>query len=249
MEHDSSRSGYHQSLDNEAGFQFAEEAWEEEAIDDDADNFSSPCINLIWAQAHTPDGRPGAIGIDGGMPWHLAEDMKRFRELTISHPVIMGRRTWESLNSQRRPLAQRDNIVISSQVDYQAPGATVADSVDEALRIASQPAIPDDGIRRGEIWVIGGARIYQAMLPYAQNIYLTDVDAIVDADAFAPDVDGLLAQGVFECSWDGGWQKPEKDQGISRYRFRTLTRIDGDRDHDRDRDHDQAARADRLKGE
>ena len=105
MEHDSSRNGYHEP---EPGFAGQEKA------DDWGDDFPKTfSVNLIWAEADDKDGRPGAIGFDGGMPWHLPEDMKRFKELTVSHPVIMGRRTWESLNVKYRPLPNRDNIVVS----------------------------------------------------------------------------------------------------------------------------------------
>ncbi len=107
MEHDSSRTGYHES---EPGIAGPENLLEDDWGDDYAKTFS---INLIWAQANDKEGRPGAIGFDGGMPWHLSEDLRRFKELTVSHPVIMGRKTWESLNPKFRPLANRDNIVIS----------------------------------------------------------------------------------------------------------------------------------------
>ena len=97
----------------------------QEKADDWGDDFPKTfSVNLIWAEADDKDGRPGAIGFDGGMPWHLPEDMKRFKELTVSHPVIMGRRTWESLNVKYRPLPNRDNIVVSHNPQYLALGAT-----------------------------------------------------------------------------------------------------------------------------
>ena len=88
MEHDSSRTGYHES---EPGIAGPENLLEDDWGDDYAKTFS---INLIWAQANDKEGRLGAIGFDGGMPWHLSEDLRRFKELTVSHPVIMGRKTW-----------------------------------------------------------------------------------------------------------------------------------------------------------
>ena len=128
MEHDSSRNGYHEP---EPGFAGQEKA------DDWGDDFPKTfSVNLIWAEADDKDGRPGAIGFDGGMPWHLPEDMKRFKELTVSHPVIMGRRTWESLNVKYRPLPNRDNIVVSHNPQYLALGATVVTDLDAALDIA-----------------------------------------------------------------------------------------------------------------
>ena len=90
MEHDSSRSGYHEPEPGLAGLE-DEEDWG----DDFPKTFS---VNLIWAQACDKEGHDGAIGFEGGMPWHLPEDMRRFKELTVSHPVIMGRKTWESLS-------------------------------------------------------------------------------------------------------------------------------------------------------
>lgn len=92
MEHDSSRSGYHEPEPGSAGLSATEEDWG----DDYPKTFS---VNLIWAEARDKEGRAGAIGLNGGMPWHCAEDMKHFKELTVSHPVIMGRKTWESLGA------------------------------------------------------------------------------------------------------------------------------------------------------
>ena len=125
MEHDSSRSGYHEPEPGLAGRE-DEEDWG----DDFPKTFS---VNLIWAQACDKEGHDGAIGFEGGMPWHLPEDMRHFTELTVSHPVIMGRKTWESLSPKFRPLPNRDNIVISHDPSYFAPGATVVDSLDDAL--------------------------------------------------------------------------------------------------------------------
>ena len=106
MEHDSSRSGYHEPEPGSAGLSATEEDWG----DDYPKTFS---VNLIWSEARDKEGRAGAIGLNGGMPWHCAEDMKHFKELTVSHPVIMGRKTWESLGGKYRPLPNRDNIVLS----------------------------------------------------------------------------------------------------------------------------------------
>ena len=156
MEHDSSRSGYHEPEPGHAGLE-DEEDWG----DDFPKTFS---VNLIWAQARDKEGRDGAIGFEGGMPWRLPEDMKHFTELTVSHPVIMGRRTWEALSPKFRPLPNRDNIVISHDPAYSAPGATVVDTLDDALDLARQEAIPDDGLDRSEIWIIGGAQVFRDAL-------------------------------------------------------------------------------------
>ena len=92
MESGSSRSGYHEPVPGSAGPEVFEDDWG----DDFPKTFS---VNLIWAQANDKEGRSGAIGYEGEMPWHLPEDLKRFKELTVSHPVIMGRKTWEALNN------------------------------------------------------------------------------------------------------------------------------------------------------
>ena len=127
MESGSSRSGYHEPVPGSAGPEVFEDDWG----DDFPKTFS---VNLIWAQANDKEGRSGAIGYEGEMPWHLPEDLKRFKELTVSHPVIMGRKTWEALNEKFRPLPNRDNIVLSRDRDFRAPGATVVDNLEEARR-------------------------------------------------------------------------------------------------------------------
>ena len=177
MEHDSSRSGYHEPEPGSAGLSATEEDWG----DDYPKTFS---VNLIWAEARDKEGRAGAIGLNGGMPWHCAEDMKHFKELTVSHPVIMGRKTWESLGAKYRPLPNRDNIVVSHDLMYRAPGATVVTSLDDALDMARQEAIPDDGLDRSEIWIIGGAQLFAEALPFADKAYVTDLAVTVDADSY-----------------------------------------------------------------
>jgi dihydrofolate reductase len=119
----------------------------------------------------------GGIGRDGQLPWRLPDDLQRFKRITMGKPVVMGRRTWESIG---RPLPGRRNIVISGRPGFAAPGATVAGSLDEALRAAGD--VP-------EVCVIGGAEIYRLALPLAQEIHLTRVHALVDADAFFPALD------------------------------------------------------------
>lgn len=119
----------------------------------------------------------GVIGRDGGMPWRLASDMRRFRATTLGKPVVMGRKTWESL--PRRPLDGRHNIIVTGNPDYRAEGADIAPSPDAALAIA----------RRGgaaEACVIGGARIYAAALPLADCLDLTRVLARIEGDVRFP---------------------------------------------------------------
>ena len=220
MEHDSSLSGYHEPEPGSAGLEESED-WG----DDFPKTFS---VNLIWAQARDKDGRAGAIGYDGTMPWHCAEDMKHFKELTVSHPVIMGRRTWESLDPKWRPLANRDNIVVSHDLAYRAPGATVVDSLEDALDLARQEAIPDDGLDRSEIWVIGGAQLFGEALHQANKVYVTLLDTEVQADTYAPDIAAQADDGAWNVAEDSGWKTSSAassiKSGIARYRFLTYVR-------------------------
>ncbi|MFD0705463.1 dihydrofolate reductase [Alloscardovia venturai] len=231
MEHDSSRSGYHQLQPESAGHNvhnFADDAdmeWDSDDIEASTHQLK-PYVNLIWAQGFAPDGTPGAIGKDGSMLWRLSEDMKYFKDRTITHPVIMGRKTWESLSEQYRPLSNRDNYVISRNPNFTAAGATVMDSLEDAIELASQPTIPDDGVRRDEVWIIGGAQIYNAALPFTDAIYITDVDIHIDADTFVPDMSREIAAGRWSEEIIQDWTTPRNSTNdISRFRFRVLRRV------------------------
>ena len=131
-------------------------------------------LTLIWAQASN-----GVIGRDGVMPWHVPEDMARFKELTIGHPVIMGRRTWDSIAPKYRPLVDRRNIVVSRQPDFVAEGAEVVHSVDDALTM----------VRDAPAWVIGGGQVYAATMPAATHLEVTEIGADYDGDTVAPAID------------------------------------------------------------
>ncbi|GLT22569.1 dihydrofolate reductase [Zoogloea oryzae] len=119
------------------------------------------------------------IGIDNRMPWHLPEDMKFFRETTRGKPVIMGRKTWESLPDAFRPLPGRVNIVVSRNAAYPAVGATVVGSLPDALTAAGNADI---------VFVMGGAELYRQALPIADRLYLTEIDADFAGDAFFPEL-------------------------------------------------------------
>lgn len=124
------------------------------------------------------------IGVDGRLPWHLPADMRRFREITMGYPVLMGRKTYESIPARFRPLPGRHNVVLTRQPDYEAPGCTVAHSLDEAwARLAGAE----------EVMVIGGAALFAALLPVADRLYLTLVQAPFDGDVLFPE----LEQGVW----------------------------------------------------
>ncbi|MBX3655321.1 MAG: dihydrofolate reductase [Ramlibacter sp.] len=129
-------------------------------------------INLIWAQA-----RHRVIGKDNAIPWRLPEDMARFKALTMGCPVIMGRKTWDSLPPRFRPLPGRRNLVITRSTDWSQNGAEPMPSLDAALQICEQN--PD-------VWVIGGAEVYAQALPLAHRVALTDIDADFEGDAYAP---------------------------------------------------------------
>ncbi|MES2979724.1 MAG: dihydrofolate reductase [Pseudomonadota bacterium] len=129
-------------------------------------------VNLIFARA-----RNGVIGKDNAMPWHLPEDLAHFKQLTQGSPVIMGRKTWDSLPPRFRPLPGRSNVVITRQADWVATGAQMALSLEQALALAAHAP---------EVWVIGGAQIYAQALPLAERIDVTEIDADFDGDAFAP---------------------------------------------------------------
>lgn len=129
-------------------------------------------INLIWAQAHDR-----VIGLNNAIPWRLPEDMARFKALTMGCPVIMGRKTWDSLPPRFRPLPGRRNLVVTRSGDWHEDGAEPLPSLDKALEVCGQSP---------EVWVIGGAQIYAQALPLARRVALTEIDARFAGDAYAP---------------------------------------------------------------
>ncbi|MGA9657800.1 MAG: dihydrofolate reductase [Asticcacaulis sp.] len=129
----------------------------------------------------------GVIGKDGGLPWHLRSDLKRFKEITQFKPILMGSNTWDSL--PKKPLPGRLNIVLSRDIKMEADGAVICSSLFEALDIAREHAA-DDGA--DEICVIGGASIYEQTLPRADRLYVSHVHASVDGDTFFPVIDPAI---------------------------------------------------------
>jgi dihydrofolate reductase len=129
-----------------------------------------PRISLLVAMA-----RNRVIGANGGIPWHLPDELKLFKKLTMGHHMIMGRKTWESIG---KPLPGRTSVVITRQNGYVAPGAVVAHSLDEAIAASGGDA---------EIFVIGGSEIFAAALPRAGRLYLTTVDATPAGDTYMPE--------------------------------------------------------------
>ncbi|PZA23290.1 dihydrofolate reductase, partial [Modestobacter versicolor] len=134
---------------------------------------------MVWAQT-----AEGVIGADGALPWHLPEDLRLFRALTTGGTVVMGRRTWESLPPRFRPLPGRRNVVLSSTLDPAEAGVQVARSVADVLALT------------GDLWVIGGGGVYAAFLPHATEVVVTEVDADVAGDTWAPPLDAGWLPGA-----------------------------------------------------
>ena len=119
-------------------------------------------------------------------------------------------------------MPNRDNIVISHDPAYSAPGATVVDTLDDALDLARQEAIPDDGLDRSEIWIIGGAQVFRDALPFADKAYVTQISMHVDADTYAPDIASLAESGAWRMAEEGVWQGTQKgSDDIAGFRFVT----------------------------
>ena len=148
----------------------------------------------------------GGIGLRGSLPWRLPDDLRRFKALTMGSPVIMGRRTWDSIG---RPLPGRQNIVVSRDAGLAIAGCTVVDSLDAALAAARAAR---------ESFVIGGAEIYRLALPIADTMHLTCVHATVGADTFFPAYDGADWEEV-ACE-----QHPADDRHAHAMSFVTLRR-------------------------
>lgn len=157
-------------------------------------------VGLVWAQSTS-----GVVGRGGDIPWRVPEDLARFKQLTIGHTVVMGRRTWESLPAKVRPLPGRRNVVLSRQTDFMADGAEVVDSLEQAL---TEP----------ETWVIGGAQVYLLALPRATRCEITEVDIDLprdDDDALAP---------VLDETWLGETGEWRLSRSGLRYRFHSYHR-------------------------
>jgi dihydrofolate reductase len=138
-------------------------------------------VSLIVAR-----GRNGVIGREGALPWKLSSDMARFKAITMGKPVLMGRKTWDSLPAKFRPLPGRKNIVLTRDKRFSAPGVWAFSDLAAAVAAAKAMAAVD-GV--DEVNVIGGAALYAETLPLADRLYLTEVDAAPEGDALFPSVD------------------------------------------------------------
>ena len=156
-------------------------------------------LHLIYARA-----RNGVIGKDNQMPWHLPEDLAHFKRVTLGQPVIMGRKTWDSLPPRFRPLPGRLNIVVTRQSDWHAEGARRAGSIEEAMRLCGDA--PD-------AWIMGGAEIYRQAEPLASTAVVTEIEADFEGDAFAPNL-------------SAGWTEVQREAHVAanglRFSFVTL---------------------------
>lgn len=133
---------------------------------------AGPRLHLIYARAAN-----GVIGVNGTLPWHLPEDLAHFKRTTLGCPVIMGRKTWDSLPPRFRPLPGRTNIVVSRQQNWNETGAQPVQNLREALQLCEQS--PD-------VWVIGGAQLYALAEPLATTAVVTEIEKDFEGDAFAP---------------------------------------------------------------
>ena len=149
----------------------------------------------------------GVIGRDGGLPWRLPDDLRQFKRLTLDHTIIMGRKTWEEVG---RPLVNRRNVVVSRNPEFQAPGATVVPSLEEALAL---------GATERQVFVIGGGEIYRQALPRADRLYLTVVHATVEGDTTFPPFE--------EGSWalESEEYHPADDRHPHSFTFREYRRL------------------------
>jgi len=158
--------------------------------------------------------RNGVIGKDGRLPWRLKSDLAIFRAVTMGKPVIMGRKTWESL--PKKPLVGRTNIVLSKDGSFEAKGALVCEDFSEAVQIAREQA-EEDG--QDEICVIGGASLFELALQRAGRLYLTEVEAEVEGDVRLSPIDESRWREVRRESY------PASEQDEHPFTFRVLERL------------------------
>jgi dihydrofolate reductase len=164
-------------------------------------------LHLIFART-----KSGVIGKDNALPWHLPEDLAHFKRTTLGCPVIMGRKTWDSLPPKFRPLPGRTNVVVTRQPDWTGTDATGtrhalrADSLEQAMQLCGEA--PD-------VWVIGGAQLYALALPMASTAVVTEIDLETQGDAFAP---------LFDEQWHESSRINHVAANGLHYRFITMQR-------------------------
>lgn len=161
-------------------------------------------VSIVVAMGH---GR--VIGKDNGLLWHLRDDLRHFKQITDGHPVVMGRKTWESLPEKFRPLPGRTNIVVTRDAAYAAPGTIVVSSIEDAIATAK------DAPGGEEVMIIGGGEIYRLALPHTDRLYLTVVDDPTPGDATFPEYEGDFTKEVA--------REAHEENGV-RYEWVTLDR-------------------------
>jgi dihydrofolate reductase len=161
-----------------------------------------PILSIVVAASEN-----GVIGRDNDMPWKLSTDLKRFKALTLGKPVIMGRKTWESIG---RPLPGRPNIVITRDGAFAAEGAQIVGALEDAIALGCRLAT-ELGV--DEVCIIGGGNIYAQALPLADKVHLTRVLATIDGDTYFPEIDSQIWQAVSSEDVPQG----EKDSHPTRY--------------------------------
>ncbi len=170
---------------------------------------SQPVLALVAARA-----RNGVIGRDGALPWRLKSDLQHFKAVTLGKPVIMGRKTWDSL--PKKPLPGRANFVLSRDGTFEPKGAVVCERFEEALNMAREQAREDEV---AEVCVIGGTALYALAMPKAKRLYLTEVDVDAEGDASFPAFDEALWTEV-ACE-----PQPAGEDDDHAFAFRVLERI------------------------
>ena len=170
--------------------------------------------HVILSAGPIARARNGVIGKDGRLPWRLKSDLAIFRAVTMGKPVIMGRKTWESL--PKKPLVGRTNIVLSRDGSFEAKGALVCEDFSEAVQIGREQA-EEDG--RGEVCVIGGASLFELALKRASRLYLTEVEAEAEGDVRLSAIDERRWREV------GREHHPASDVDEHPFTFRVLERV------------------------
>ena len=150
---------------------------------------TKPIISIIVAC-----DKNRAIGKAGTLPWDIPSDLKRFKNLTTGHPVIMGRKTWESIPRKFRPLPERTNIIVTRDKSYATSGAIITDSIEKAVDTANA----SEG--REEIFIIGGGEIFKEVLPLVDRLYVTEVDTESGGDIFFPEYKSIFTKKISEES-------------------------------------------------
>lgn len=180
---------------------------------------SARTIGMIWAQTLN-----GVIGKDNDMPWHLPEDLAHFKRVTMGHPVIMGRKSWDALPEKWRPLPGRSNIVLTRDPAWRAEGATAVQSLEAALEAAGNAAdasTVEGGVSgSSEVWIIGGEKVFVDAVDVATVALVTELDLEVEGDAFAPKLGPDWVRESVEPAEGWALSKADIHYRIARYRRR-----------------------------